>query len=142
MSFKNLKKEQPPAQTLPQYSPFSLQLTLKKKKKVLLSFKVLLNSWLSFTGTPSSDLFATGNYSASLPYILMGSLTVLMGLLSLLLPETHGMPLPDTITHMQRFPGYRCSSHTSVQNYIITKHFKMFSSFLARSNVVRKAGRF
>ncbi|XP_024121231.1 solute carrier family 22 member 5 isoform X2 [Oryzias melastigma] len=48
------------------------------------------------------------NYSASLPYILMGSLTVLMGLLSLLLPETHGMPLPDTITHMQRFPGYRC----------------------------------
>uniref|UniRef100_A0A8C7ZNC8 Solute carrier family 22 member 21 n=2 Tax=Oryzias sinensis TaxID=183150 RepID=A0A8C7ZNC8_9TELE len=45
------------------------------------------------------------NYSVSLPHILMGSLTVLMGLLSLLLPETHGMPLPDTITHMQRFPG-------------------------------------
>ncbi|CAJ1063491.1 solute carrier family 22 member 4-like isoform X1 [Xyrichtys novacula] len=45
------------------------------------------------------------SYSVSLPYILMGSLTVLVGLLSLLLPETRGMPLPDTITHMQRFPG-------------------------------------
>ncbi|XP_074528310.1 solute carrier family 22 member 4-like [Halichoeres trimaculatus] len=45
------------------------------------------------------------SYSVSLPYILMGSLTSLVGLLSLLLPETHGMPLPDTITHMQRFPG-------------------------------------
>lgn len=45
------------------------------------------------------------SYSVSLPYILMGSLTALVGLLSLLLPETQGMPLPDTITHMQRFPG-------------------------------------
>uniref|UniRef100_A0A3Q3EXH2 Solute carrier family 22 member 4-like n=1 Tax=Labrus bergylta TaxID=56723 RepID=A0A3Q3EXH2_9LABR len=45
------------------------------------------------------------SYSVSLPYILMGSLTALVGLLSLLLPETRGMPLPDTITHMQRFPG-------------------------------------
>ncbi|XP_069573571.1 organic cation/carnitine transporter 2-like [Brachyistius frenatus] len=45
------------------------------------------------------------SYSVSLPYILMGSLTVLTGLLSLLLPESYGMPLPDTITHMQRFPG-------------------------------------
>ncbi|XP_060911086.1 solute carrier family 22 member 4-like [Labrus mixtus] len=45
------------------------------------------------------------SYSVSLPYILMGSLTALVGLLSLLLPDTRGMPLPDTITHMQRFPG-------------------------------------
>ncbi|XP_070699277.1 organic cation/carnitine transporter 2-like [Pempheris klunzingeri] len=45
------------------------------------------------------------SYSISLPYILMGSLTVLAGLLSLLLPESYGMPLPDTITHMQHFPG-------------------------------------
>ncbi|CAK6976291.1 organic cation/carnitine transporter 2 [Scomber scombrus] len=47
------------------------------------------------------------SYSISLPYILMGSLTVASGLLSLLLPESHGMPLPDTITHMQPFPGCR-----------------------------------
>uniref|UniRef100_A0A3B5AFW4 Solute carrier family 22 member 5 n=1 Tax=Stegastes partitus TaxID=144197 RepID=A0A3B5AFW4_9TELE len=45
------------------------------------------------------------SYSISLPYILMGSLTVLSGLLSLLLPESYGMPLPETITHMQHFPG-------------------------------------
>uniref|UniRef100_A0A665VFA6 Solute carrier family 22 member 21 n=1 Tax=Echeneis naucrates TaxID=173247 RepID=A0A665VFA6_ECHNA len=46
------------------------------------------------------------SYSISLPYILMGSLTALVGLLSLLLPESYGMPLPDTITHMQHFPGH------------------------------------
>ncbi|XP_028321853.1 solute carrier family 22 member 5-like isoform X1 [Gouania willdenowi] len=45
------------------------------------------------------------SYSVKLPYILMGSLTIGSGLLSLLLPETFGMPLPDTITHMQPFPG-------------------------------------
>ncbi|KAM9847313.1 organic cation/carnitine transporter 2-like [Aulostomus maculatus] len=45
------------------------------------------------------------SYSVSLPYILIGSLTVLASLLSLLLPESYGMPLPDTITHMQPFPG-------------------------------------
>ncbi|XP_017164229.1 solute carrier family 22 member 5-like [Poecilia reticulata] len=44
-------------------------------------------------------------YSVSLPYIIVGSLTVLTGLLSLLLPESFGMPLPDTISQMQRFPG-------------------------------------
>ncbi|XP_022617973.1 solute carrier family 22 member 5-like isoform X1 [Seriola dumerili] len=51
------------------------------------------------------------SYSISLPYILMGSLTALAGLLSLLLPESYGMPLPDTITHMQQFPG--CCQKTS-----------------------------
>ncbi|KAM3602215.1 uncharacterized protein V6R79_026438 [Siganus canaliculatus] len=47
------------------------------------------------------------SYSMSLPYILMGCLTLLSGLLSLLLPESHGKSLPDTIAHMQRFPGCR-----------------------------------
>ncbi|XP_061103263.1 solute carrier family 22 member 4-like [Conger conger] len=42
-----------------------------------------------------------GTYYKSLPYILMGSLCVFGGLLSLLLPETYGMPLPETIDHMQ-----------------------------------------
>ncbi|XP_030601584.1 solute carrier family 22 member 5 [Archocentrus centrarchus] len=45
------------------------------------------------------------SYSVSLPYILMGSLTTLAGLLSLLLPESFGMPLPETIDQMQYFPG-------------------------------------
>ncbi|XP_053188166.1 organic cation/carnitine transporter 2 [Scomber japonicus] len=62
------------------------------------------------------------SYSISLPYILMGSLTVASGLLSLLLPESHGMPLPDTITHMQPFPGchkkkpYRLTDATEEEN--------------------------
>uniref|UniRef100_A0A3Q2T8T0 Solute carrier family 22 member 21 n=1 Tax=Fundulus heteroclitus TaxID=8078 RepID=A0A3Q2T8T0_FUNHE len=41
-------------------------------------------------------------YSVSLPYILMGSLTTMAGLLSLLLPESFGIPLPETISHMQQ----------------------------------------
>uniref|UniRef100_A0A3Q3X7A1 Major facilitator superfamily (MFS) profile domain-containing protein n=1 Tax=Mola mola TaxID=94237 RepID=A0A3Q3X7A1_MOLML len=45
------------------------------------------------------------SYSLSLPYILIGCFSVLCALLSLLLPETYGMPLPDTISQMQRFPG-------------------------------------
>nr|XP_057942632.1 organic cation/carnitine transporter 2-like isoform X2 [Doryrhamphus excisus]XP_057942633.1 organic cation/carnitine transporter 2-like isoform X2 [Doryrhamphus excisus]XP_057942634.1 organic cation/carnitine transporter 2-like isoform X2 [Doryrhamphus excisus] len=45
------------------------------------------------------------SYSASLPYILMGSLTTTAALLSLLLPESYGMPLPETIANMQPFPG-------------------------------------
>ncbi|XP_059208235.1 organic cation/carnitine transporter 2-like [Centropristis striata] len=55
------------------------------------------------------------SYSVSLPYILMGSITTLSGLLSLLLPESYGMPLPDTISHMQHFPG--CCQKTP---YILT----------------------
>ncbi|CAN9501812.1 unnamed protein product [Ophioblennius macclurei] len=56
------------------------------------------------------------SYSVSLPYILMGSLTVGSGLLSLLLPESFGMPLPDTISHMQRFPG--CCRKTETREEI------------------------
>uniref|UniRef100_A0A3P8VVG4 Solute carrier family 22 member 21 n=1 Tax=Cynoglossus semilaevis TaxID=244447 RepID=A0A3P8VVG4_CYNSE len=40
-------------------------------------------------------------YWTSLPYILMGSLTAVTGLLSLLLPESFGRPLPDTMAQMQ-----------------------------------------
>ncbi|XP_048022786.1 solute carrier family 22 member 4-like isoform X3 [Megalobrama amblycephala] len=43
----------------------------------------------------------SGGYYKSLPYILIGSLNVLSGLLSLLLPESLGLPLPETIDHMQ-----------------------------------------
>ncbi|XP_061790154.1 organic cation/carnitine transporter 2-like [Nerophis lumbriciformis] len=45
------------------------------------------------------------SYSTSLPYILMGGLTMMAALLSLLLPESYGMPMPETIAHMQPFPG-------------------------------------
>uniref|UniRef100_A0A3Q2FGY5 Solute carrier family 22 member 21 n=1 Tax=Cyprinodon variegatus TaxID=28743 RepID=A0A3Q2FGY5_CYPVA len=53
-----------------------------------------------------------GTYSVSLPYILIGSLTALTGLISLLLPESFGMPLPETISHMQSFPGKKKKKKT------------------------------
>ncbi|KAM6969806.1 organic cation/carnitine transporter 2-like [Aplochiton taeniatus] len=63
-------------------------------------------SMASRVGSISAPFFIyLGDYSKSLPYILMGTLTALSGLLSLLLPESYGMPLPDTIAHMQTFPG-------------------------------------
>ncbi|XP_015204967.2 organic cation/carnitine transporter 2 [Lepisosteus oculatus] len=43
-----------------------------------------------------------GSHDKFLPYILMGSLTVFSGVLALLLPESFGMPLPDTIVQMQK----------------------------------------
>ncbi|CAL8365563.1 unnamed protein product [Lota lota] len=45
------------------------------------------------------------SYSVALPYILIGTFTVLAALISLLIPESYGKPLPDSITHMQEFPG-------------------------------------
>ncbi|XP_077448472.1 organic cation/carnitine transporter 2-like [Stigmatopora argus] len=45
------------------------------------------------------------SYWVSLPYMLMGGLITTASLLSLLLPESFGMPLPETVDHMQPFPG-------------------------------------
>ncbi|KAH0629763.1 hypothetical protein JD844_012109 [Phrynosoma platyrhinos] len=46
-------------------------------------------------------------YDRFLPYILMGSLTVLTGILTLFLPESYGIPLPDTIDQMLRIKGIK-----------------------------------
>ncbi|XP_034961302.1 organic cation/carnitine transporter 2 isoform X1 [Zootoca vivipara] len=48
-----------------------------------------------------------GAYDRFLPYILMGSLTVLAGIVTLFLPESHGMPLPETIEQMLRVKGIK-----------------------------------
>ncbi|MEQ2203975.1 hypothetical protein XENOCAPTIV_006019, partial [Xenoophorus captivus] len=72
-------------------------------------------------------------YSVSLPYILMGSLTTAAGLLSLLLPESFGMPLPDTISHMQQFPG--CCRKTP---YIVTHTIEEEKAAEVRSLVIRE----
>ncbi|XP_076025171.1 organic cation/carnitine transporter 2-like [Genypterus blacodes] len=45
------------------------------------------------------------SYAVSMPYIVMGSIMLVTGLLCLLLPESQGMPLPDTIAQMHPFPG-------------------------------------
>ncbi|XP_067279533.1 organic cation/carnitine transporter 2-like [Pseudorasbora parva] len=58
-------------------------------------------STASRVGSISAPYFIyLGSYNRSLPYILIGSLNVLSGLLYLLLPESFGSPLPETISHM------------------------------------------
>uniref|UniRef100_A0A8C8AB43 Major facilitator superfamily (MFS) profile domain-containing protein n=1 Tax=Otus sunia TaxID=257818 RepID=A0A8C8AB43_9STRI len=59
------------------------------------------SSMASRLGSILSPYFVyLGAYDRFLPYILMGSLTVLSGILTLFLPESYGMPLPDTIEQM------------------------------------------
>lgn len=56
-------------------------------------------------GAYGSVCFDTGAYDRFLPYILMGSLTILTAILTLFLPESFGTPLPDTIDQMLRVKG-------------------------------------
>nr|ACH53044.1 solute carrier family 22 member 4 (predicted) [Otolemur garnettii] len=48
-----------------------------------------------------------GAYNRVLPYILMGSLTVLNGIITLFFPESLGMTLPETLEQMQKLKGFR-----------------------------------
>ncbi|OPJ87920.1 organic cation/carnitine transporter 2-like [Patagioenas fasciata] len=71
------------------------------------------SSMASRLGSILSPYFVyLGAYDRFLPYILMGSLTVLSGILTLFLPESYGMPLPDTIEQMLLVKGleYRPAS--------------------------------
>ncbi|XP_041118061.1 solute carrier family 22 member 5-like [Polyodon spathula] len=66
-------------------------------------------SMASRTGSILSPYIAfIGTYNKILPYILMGSITVVVGLLSLLLPETQGQPLPEKISQV---PPLHCCCH-------------------------------
>lgn len=53
-----------------------------------------------------------GAYNRILPYILMGSLTVLIGIITLLFPESFGMPLPETLEQMQKVKWFRTGKKT------------------------------
>ncbi|KAG9339816.1 hypothetical protein JZ751_022483 [Albula glossodonta] len=75
---------------------------------VLRNTAVCACSMASRVGSISAPYFVyLGRYYKSLPYLLMGSLTVFSALLSLLLPESRGMPLPETIDHMQSIQGFK-----------------------------------
>ncbi|KAM6357475.1 organic cation/carnitine transporter 2-like isoform 3-T4 [Alca torda] len=64
------------------------------------------SSMASRLGSILSPYFVyLGAYDRFLPYILMGSLTVLSGILTLFLPESYGRPLPDTIEQMLLVKG-------------------------------------
>ncbi|XP_014712270.1 solute carrier family 22 member 4 isoform X1 [Equus asinus] len=53
-----------------------------------------------------------GAYNRVLPYILMGSLTVLNGIITLFFPESFGMALPETLEQMQKVKGFRSGGKT------------------------------
>ncbi|KAM4826750.1 solute carrier family 22 member 4 isoform 2-T2 [Thomomys bottae] len=57
-----------------------------------------------------------GAYDRLLPYIVMGSLTVLIGIVTLFFPESFGVTLPETLEQMQKVKGFRCGkkSRTSM----------------------------
>ncbi|XP_053157192.1 solute carrier family 22 member 4 [Hemicordylus capensis] len=70
-----------------------------------------------------------GAYDRFLPYILMGSLTVLIGILTLFLPESYGNPLPETLEEMLQVKGFRNRQHiykmrSSKQNTLDTKNLR------------------
>ncbi|XP_025973960.2 organic cation/carnitine transporter 2-like [Dromaius novaehollandiae] len=74
------------------------------------------SSMASRLGSILSPYFVyLGAYDRFLPYILMGSLTVLSGILTLFLPESYGMPLPDTTEQMLTVKGlkYRPASNST-----------------------------
>ncbi|XP_040128501.1 solute carrier family 22 member 4 isoform X2 [Ictidomys tridecemlineatus] len=58
-----------------------------------------------------------GAYNKVLPYIVMGSLTVLIGIVTLFFPESFGSTLPETLEQMQKVKGFRCwrRSRNSIQ---------------------------
>ncbi|XP_037365266.1 organic cation/carnitine transporter 2 [Talpa occidentalis] len=85
---------------------------------VVRNMGVGVSSTASRLGSILSPYFVyLGAYDRFLPYILMGSLTILTAILTLFLPESFGTPLPDTIDQMLRVKGlkYRQTpSHTKI----------------------------
>ncbi|KAF6281341.1 solute carrier family 22 member 4 [Rhinolophus ferrumequinum] len=59
-----------------------------------------------------------GAYNRVLPYILMGSLTILIGIITLFFPESFGMTLPESLEQMQKVKWFRSGGKTrnSVDN--------------------------
>ncbi|KAM9254309.1 solute carrier family 22 member 4 isoform 2-T2 [Dugong dugon] len=53
-----------------------------------------------------------GAYNRILPYIVMGSLTVLIGIVTLFFPESFGTTLPETFEQMQKVKGFRLGKKT------------------------------
>ncbi|XP_051023228.1 solute carrier family 22 member 5-like [Acomys russatus] len=70
---------------------------------VVRNMGVGVSSTASRLGSILSPYFVyLGAYNRSLPYILMGSLTILTAIVTLFFPESSGASLPDTIDQMQK----------------------------------------
>ncbi|XP_047411384.1 organic cation/carnitine transporter 2 isoform X4 [Sciurus carolinensis] len=85
---------------------------------VVRNMGVGVSSTASRLGSILSPYFVyLGAYDRFLPYILMGSLTILTAILTLFFPESFGTPLPDTIDQMLRVKGIKdrqTPSHTRI----------------------------
>ncbi|XP_068133545.1 solute carrier family 22 member 4-like [Hyperolius riggenbachi] len=78
---------------------------------VIRNMGVGIGSMSSRVGSVISPYFVyLGAYNRLLPYILMGTMTVTMGILVLLFPETFGKPLPETMDQAQHVKGICCKS--------------------------------
>ncbi|XP_069827053.1 solute carrier family 22 member 4-like [Dendropsophus ebraccatus] len=76
---------------------------------VIRNMGVGIGSMSSRVGSVISPYFVyLGAYNRILPYILMGSLTVTMGLLVLFFPETFGRALPETMDQTQNIKCLCC----------------------------------
>ncbi|XP_053573166.1 organic cation/carnitine transporter 2 [Bombina bombina] len=87
---------------------------------VIRNMGVGIGSMSSRVGSVISPYFVyLGAYNRLLPYILMGSLTVIMGVLVLFFPETLGKPLPETIQQTPNVKGLCCrkSIHEDTEAY-------------------------
>ncbi|KAM8764994.1 solute carrier family 22 member 4 isoform 2-T2 [Rhynchonycteris naso] len=72
-----------------------------------------LTSMASRVGSIIAPYFVyLGAYNRVLPYILMGSLTVLIGIITLFFPESFGMTLPETLEEMQKVKWFRFGKKT------------------------------
>ncbi|XP_055458843.1 solute carrier family 22 member 21-like [Psammomys obesus] len=70
---------------------------------VVRNMGVGVSSTASRLGSILSPYFVyLGEINRSLPYIVMGSLTILTAIITLFFPESSGAPLPDTIDEMQK----------------------------------------
>lgn len=82
---------------------------------VIRNMGVGIGSMSSRVGSVISPYFVyLGAYNRLLPYILMGTLTVAMGLLVLLFPETFGKPLPETMDQVQTVKGLCCKRNPHI----------------------------
>ncbi|XP_006888209.1 PREDICTED: solute carrier family 22 member 4 [Elephantulus edwardii] len=73
-----------------------------------------VTSMASRVGSITAPYFVyLGAYNRILPYIVMGSLTILMGIITLFFPESFGRTLPETLEQMQKVKGFRSEKKSS-----------------------------
>ncbi|XP_004696658.1 solute carrier family 22 member 4 [Echinops telfairi] len=116
----------------PGYSAWSIGLVMLGKFGITSAFSMLyvftaelyptmvrnmavgITSMASRVGSIIAPYFVyLGAYNRILPYILMGSLTILIGILTLFFPESFGTPLPETFEQMQKVKGFRSRKETT-----------------------------